>query len=235
MIKEFAAKAAALQPTITGVLDGDKLILSYSQGTVEELAEMVAISTLSPINAARLGQWRAQQDVLAFLRSRQRAADTVARNNPAECERAKIIAQQIGVEIEAIEQGLHEGCAGKEAALGDVLPAGTTDTELERLRAENAHLRKWTRPEWFYLGDDTDSERCRFSLEDALDDVDVTPGNADIFEISTATSLPSIWAVVYRRTDEEIDASADGEELKIHTFSSPDEAQTQLLAIREGR
>jgi len=116
-MKEFAAKALAMQPAVAEVLNGDALILSYSQATIEDLGEMVALATISPIEAARLGQWRAQQDVLAFLRSRQRAAETVARNNPAECERAKTIAQQIGVEIDAIAQGLHDGCAAKEASL----------------------------------------------------------------------------------------------------------------------
>lgn len=124
MIKDFATRVAAVQPSVTGVLDEDKLILSYSQATVEGLAEMVALGTLSPIDAARLGQWKAQQDVVAYLRSRQRAAQMVAGNSPAESDRAKIIVQQIGVEIDAIEQGLHEGCAAKEADLAARAAAG---------------------------------------------------------------------------------------------------------------
>lgn len=56
-------------------------------------------------------------DVLAFLRSRKRAAETVARRNADERERAEIIVQSINLQIEMIEQGLHVGDAVKEAEL----------------------------------------------------------------------------------------------------------------------
>lgn len=56
-------------------------------------------------------------DVLAFLRKRQAAAIKVGSRNPEQNERAKIIADQIGVEIEMIEQGLHVGEAEVAAAL----------------------------------------------------------------------------------------------------------------------
>ena len=56
-------------------------------------------------------------DVLAFLRKRRAAALTIASRNPEEADRAKIIADQIGIEIEMIEQGLHIGDAAVEAAL----------------------------------------------------------------------------------------------------------------------
>lgn len=56
-------------------------------------------------------------DVLAFLRKRQANAVKVGSRNPEENERAKIIADQIGIEIEMIEQGLHVGDAVVEAQL----------------------------------------------------------------------------------------------------------------------
>lgn len=56
-------------------------------------------------------------DMLAFLRKRRSAAETVAKRYPEDAERARIIVQQIGTEIEMIEQGLHVGDAACEAAL----------------------------------------------------------------------------------------------------------------------
>lgn len=58
-----------------------------------------------------------RDDVLAFLESRKRAAETVARHSVDEHERAKIIVQSIDVQIEMIRQGLHVGDAAKEAFL----------------------------------------------------------------------------------------------------------------------
>jgi hypothetical protein len=113
----FAEKSRAMRPLVESVLDSDDLLRSYREGTVLALADLSALATISAIEAVELGQARERQDLLAYLRGRQRAAETVARNNPAEAERAKIIAQQIRVEIEAIEQGLHEGDAAKEIAM----------------------------------------------------------------------------------------------------------------------
>ena len=48
-------------------------------------------------------------DVLAYLRQRQRAAESVALRHPEHAESSRDLARQIGVQIEHIEQGLHEG------------------------------------------------------------------------------------------------------------------------------
>jgi hypothetical protein len=56
-------------------------------------------------------------DVLAFLRKRQANARKIGERNPEEAERARIIAEQIGIEIEMIEQGLHVGDVDVAAAL----------------------------------------------------------------------------------------------------------------------
>ena len=56
-------------------------------------------------------------DVLAYLRQRHRAATTVALHNPEEADRAIEIARSIAIQIEMIEQGLHEGAAMTEAVI----------------------------------------------------------------------------------------------------------------------
>ena len=69
-------------------------------------------------------------DVLAFLRKRAAAAETVARNYPEDAERAARIVQQIGIEIEMIEQGLHVGDAELMAALSEVVETNTFNQDV---------------------------------------------------------------------------------------------------------
>ena len=60
---------------------------------------------------------RERADVLAFLRKRQAAAETVAARWPEDADRARIVVQNISILIEMIEQGLHVGDAALMAAL----------------------------------------------------------------------------------------------------------------------
>jgi hypothetical protein len=55
--------------------------------------------------------------VLAFLRKRLAAADTMARRSPEEGDYAKQLRDQIAIQIEMIAQGLHVGDAACEDAL----------------------------------------------------------------------------------------------------------------------
>ena len=86
--------------------------MSEQQKKAEAIAG--AIQESMAILGERSGE---RADVLAFLRKRRASALTIAARNPGEAERAKIIADQIGIEIEMIEQGLHVGDAAVEAAL----------------------------------------------------------------------------------------------------------------------
>lgn len=122
-MKNVVAQSHAMRPLVEAVLDADDLLRSYRAATVDALADIAMLSSISPLDAVELGQHRERSNVLAFLRSRRGAAETVARTNPAEEERARTIMQQINVEIESIEQGLHEGCALKEADLADAARA----------------------------------------------------------------------------------------------------------------
>lgn len=67
------------------------------------------------------------------------------------------------------------------------------------LEVENARLRKLVQPEWFYEADCHDSDRCHFDLNEVLTEDyfwDRPQRGEHVVEISTATSLPSIWAAV---------------------------------------
>lgn len=82
--------------------------------TLDLLGEFAAMGGLSPLQALALGRVQERQDVVAFLEGRQRAAATIAAKNPENGDaadthyKAKWSAEQIGVEIDSIVQGLHE-------------------------------------------------------------------------------------------------------------------------------
>ena len=71
--------------------------------------------------------------------------------------------------------------------------------EISKLQAENEHLRKMLRPEWFYPADGYDGETCCFSVNEVLDEHyfwDRPKTGQHVVEINVATSLPSVWAAV---------------------------------------
>lgn len=71
--------------------------------------------------------------------------------------------------------------------------------EIARLTAENEQLRKMLQPEWFYAADGYESEACRQSVWEVLDEHyswDRPKTGQHVVEINVATSLPSIWAAV---------------------------------------
>ncbi|WP_408585943.1 hypothetical protein [Novosphingobium sp.] len=117
------ARAAAVGMVDT-VIAGDPLGAGkLGEGAKALLVELVTLGKLSPLDAAQRGKARERADMIAFLRKRQRAARTVADRNPAEAERATWLADQIGIEIEAIENALHEG----EATIEGATMASTTE------------------------------------------------------------------------------------------------------------
>ena len=76
------------------------------------------------------------------------------------------------------------------AALADLADA---------LAQENARLRKMMQPEWFYSADGYDSEACRESVGEVLEEDFFwarSRTGQHVVEINVATSLPSIWAAV---------------------------------------
>lgn len=91
-----------------------------TNASVDLLGTLIGFAHLSPMDAVQLGKARERDDVVAFLRKRQRAALTVANKNPEEADRAHAIAAQIGIEIEAIEQGLHDG----DGLMAEILEPG---------------------------------------------------------------------------------------------------------------
>lgn len=87
--------------------DQEENKFSYSQSEIDHVFAV----------AVQRGGRSERADVLAFLRKRQAAAIKVGGHNPEEAERARIIAGQIGIEIEMIERGLHVGDAALMAVL----------------------------------------------------------------------------------------------------------------------
>ena len=110
----------------------------------------------------------------------------------------------------------------------------TLRAELAARDQEIARLTKMTRPQWFYLGDDTSSDNCSDSVNDALDVIHLNPGETDVFQISTATSLPSIWALVHCQTEEEKNAADDDDDWVITEFATEEEAHEALKGPSDG-
>lgn len=83
------------------------------------------------------------------------------------------------------------------AALADL--ADALAQENSKLQAENERLRKTLKPEWFYPADGYESEACRWSVGEVLDEdyfSDLPKTGQHVVEINVATPLPSIWAAV---------------------------------------
>ena len=83
------------------------------------------------------------------------------------------------------------------AALADLADAQAQ--EIERLKDENERLRKTLKPEWFYPADGYESEACRWSVGEVLNEnyfSDRPKTGQHVVEINVATALPSIWAAV---------------------------------------
>ena len=70
---------------------------------------------------------------------------------------------------------------------------------IEALEAENVKLQALVRPQWFYSADTYDSDSCRYSVGDVLEEDyfwDRPQTGQHVVEISAGTPLPSIWAAV---------------------------------------
>lgn len=101
---------------------------------------------------------------------------------------------------------------------------------------EIERLRKLTRPQWFYYGDECSSDQCRDSVHECIDE-DFLWGNkaegSHVLEISTATNLPTIWALVRFFTEEEKNARDSDDDYEVTEFASEDEASAALKAAQE--
>lgn len=89
---------------------------------------------------------RERADVLAFLRKRQAAAETVAARWPEDADRARIVVQNISILIEMIEQGLHVGDAALMAALESQAKADD-EAEGTELTSQRPSVESVSRPD----------------------------------------------------------------------------------------
>jgi hypothetical protein len=101
---------------------------------------------------------------------------------------------------------------------------------------EIERLRKLARPQWFYYGDDCSSDQCRDSVHECIDEDFLWGNNAEgshVLEISTATNLPTIWALVRFFTEDEKNARDSDDDYEVTEFASEDEARAALKAAQE--
>lgn len=101
---------------------------------------------------------------------------------------------------------------------------------------EIERLRKLARPQWFYYGDDCSSDQCRDSVHECIDEDFLWGNNAEgshVLEISTATNLPTIWALVRFFTEDEKNARDSDDDYEVTEFASEDEARAALKAAQK--
>lgn len=107
----------AMRDRVGQLLADDPVCIGrVSSETVAMIGEIAALGATSPLQALAMGRRHERADVIAWLEGRKRAAATIAAKNPDQAERAGAIVQQIDVEIDAVRQGLHEGCAAMVGA-----------------------------------------------------------------------------------------------------------------------
>lgn len=99
--------------------------------------------------------------------------------------------------------------------------------EIVRLREENERLRKMTKPQWFYAPDGYESDYCRDSPDEVIEDFDLRPGR-HVVEVHCATNLPSIWCAVEVLTGEEMNERETDEGIIIREFATEAEARAAL-------
>jgi hypothetical protein len=99
--------------------------------------------------------------------------------------------------------------------------------------------------EWFYFGDDTDSENCSYSPEEAVEDGyfygnPKTPG-LHYVPVDQATMLPRLHYVVEVFSEEEKDIREDDEEYVLREYPNEDAAKAAVAqwvldtaAVNEG-
>ncbi len=95
-------------------------------------------------------------------------------------------------------------------------------------RHREAALEEAAKGQWFYA-DGYQSDECRFSPSEAIEDVNPAAGY-HVIKVDVAKPLPSIWCAVHVRTNEEMDALETDDRVEIIECASEDAAET---AIRE--
>lgn len=106
--------------------------------------------------------------------------------------------------------------------------------EVERLREENAQLKG---AHWFYLGDDTSSENCRFDIGECISEDfewDNRPEGKHVLQISGARPVPDMWVALRYYTENEKDTRADDEPYTFTVHETKESAQAALAREGEG-
>lgn len=140
------------------------------------------------------------------------------------------------------QRELHYAASGEPVEGWTETPLYTADQlqalieERDRLREEVQRLRKAAAPEWFYLGDDYSSDQCRFDINEVIDEDyfwDTRMEGDHVVEIATATSCPTIWAVVHCYTEAEKDELQTDDDYSVVEYATEAEARAALAGEKQ--
>lgn len=108
------------------------------------------------------------------------------------------------------------------------------DAEIARLTEE---LRKAQQPQWFYLGEECDSDSCRFSIDEVIsEDFEYhnKPEGDHVLMISGGRPVPDMWVAVHYYTEAEKDARESDDEYDYTVHATEEEARAALTASEGG-
>ena len=157
-----------------------------------------ARALIEPLTGYSPGPWEVVTDLpaIAIAAGNHRAVQTPNQNNYRHFGRSEPWLG-IGTFSNAALIAAAPALRDTVAALADLADAQAQ--EIARLMAENERMRKMVQPEWFYAAYGYESEACRESVWEVLDEDyfwDRPKTGQHVVEINVATPLPSVWAAV---------------------------------------
>ena len=106
---------------------------------------------------------------------------------------------------------------------------------LQRERAElEAKIKRLNGAHWFYLGNDCESEKCRFSLDECIDEDFEWENKAEgdhVLQISGARPVPDMWLALHYFTEEEMDARNSDDKYTYTVHSTEDDACQAIRSL----
>jgi len=148
--------------------------------------------------------------------------------DPVRDERQETIKLCLRNAIDWESIGNHKSAEFWRKVAGEIQTVDQQAAEIERLREA---LRLSNEAHWFYLGDDCSSDKCRFSIDECIDEDfewDNPPMGDHVLQISGARPVPDMWVALHYFSEEEKDERDDDEPYSYTVHATEEEARAAL-------
>ena len=115
----------------------------------------------------------------------------------------------------------------------------TPETENAALKARVAELEgelaNATSAQWFYLGDDYSSEKCRFDINECISEDfewDNSPNGNHVLQIAGARPVPDVWVALHYYTEDEKEARESDDDYTYTVHATEEAARAALESQR---